>query len=120
MWPCTRIWGGVSVVMCRSEPLFSTSVCSSSGSVAMLFHGLPRDLFDRGHAIHHLHQPAAAQRDHALVDRLAAQFQRGGADQNQLAQLLGDLHHFVETDAALVAAVVAALAAAALLGDDLL
>ena len=35
-------------------------------------------------------------------------------DEDQLAQLLGDLHHLVEADAALVAGVVALLAAVAL------
>ena len=42
-----------------------------------------------------------------FVDRLAPQLEAGRADENQLAQLLGDFHHFVQTDAALVAGVVA-------------
>src|SRR6185503_5420667 len=33
--PCTRICGGVCVVMCRSDPLTCTSVCNSSGNVAI-------------------------------------------------------------------------------------
>src|SRR4029453_4738302 len=66
--PCTRICGGVCVVMCRSDPFTSTSVCNSSGNVAMcqlpapgcqlpaaqstignqqLLHRLPCDFLDR-------------------------------------------------------------------------
>src|SRR5829696_5227348 len=97
MWPCTRIAGGESVVMWRSEPLFSTSVCSSSGSVAIRFPDspisrfpdsldrFPRHFLDRGDAFHDLVEAAAAKGDHALVDGLAFQFERGGADENQLA-----------------------------------
>ena len=62
----------------------------------------------RRHAVLDFPQAALAERDHAFVNRLAAQFEAGRADENQLAQLLADFHHFVEADAALVAGVVAA------------
>ena len=54
-----------------------------------------------------LRRPLMPQRDHPFVDRLAPQLEARGADENQLAQLLADFHHFVEADAALVAGVVA-------------
>src|SRR6202521_3406655 len=101
-WPFTRIWGGVFVAMWRSEPSISTTVLSKSGSDAILFHRFPYDLFERGHAVLHLAQPALAERDHALVDRLAAELGARGADENQLAPLLADFHHFIEADATLV------------------
>src|SRR5580704_5663750 len=101
--------------MWRSEPSISTVVFKRSGSVAMwLFHGLPDHLFEGRHAVPHLPQAALAQRDHPLIDRFPAKLGTGGADENQLAQLFADFHHFVETDAALVARVVALVAAVAL------
>src|SRR5436190_7204869 len=116
--------------MCRSEPLLATRVWRSSGSVAIwctgwavrepaLLNRLARHFLDRRDAFHYLLQSAPAERDHAFVDRLPAQLQGRGAHQDQLAQFVGDFHDFVETDAPLVAGVVAALAAGALLGDDL-
>src|SRR5439155_12080733 len=59
-------------------------------------------------------------RDHAFIDRLAPQLEPGGADENQLADLLADLHHLVQADASLIARVVAPVAALALLRGDLL
>src|SRR6266542_3606684 len=110
-----RTCGGVSVVRWRSDPPIPTIVVSSSGSVGIRipnpesripsrsFNGLPHDLFDAGHAFFDFAKAAGAQRQHPLVDRLAPQFEPRGADENQLAQLLADFHHFVETDASLVA-----------------
>src|SRR6202166_3121809 len=89
--------------MWRSEPSMSTTVLSKSGSDGILFHRLPDDLFERGHTVLHLAQPALPERDHPLVDRLAAELRARRADENQLAQLLADFHHLVEADAALVA-----------------
>src|SRR3984893_5284489 len=96
--------------MCRSEPSISTTVLSKSGSDAILFHRFPYDLFERGHAVLHLAQSALPERDHPLVDRLATELGARRADENQLARLLADFHHFVEADAALVAGVEAPLA----------
>src|SRR5207244_4310843 len=123
--PCTRTWGGVFVAMWRSDPFNSTVVFNRSGSVAIfnpwslvvrresLLHRFSDDFLDRRESVFHLAQPARAQRDHAFVDRLAAQLEARRADENQLAELVGDLHDFVETDAAFVAGLVAALAAGA-------
>ena len=77
-----------------------------------------RDFFQRRHARAHLDQSAAAQRDHAALDGLLLQFHCRGADQDQLADLVVDLHHFVQTAAALVSGVVADAAALALLNLD--
>src|SRR5260370_18874354 len=101
--------------MCRSDPLFCTSVARSSGSVAILFDRLPRHFLDRRDAFHHLLQSAPAERDHPFVDGLAPQLERRRADPDQLPQLVGDFHHFVPTDAPLVAGVVATLTARSLL-----
>src|ERR1700730_7136435 len=99
--------------MCRSEPSISTTVLSKSGSDAILFHRFPYDLFERCHAVLHLAQPALPERDHALVDRPSAGLGGRRADENQLAQLLADFHHFIETDATLVPGVEAPVAALA-------
>src|SRR6476661_4187245 len=79
--PWIRICGGVSDVICKSEPPCSTSVFSKSGNVAMmvspqpfrasLLHRLADDFFDRRDAVLHLDQAAATERDHPFVDRLA-------------------------------------------------
>ena len=54
------------------------------------------------------------------LDRFPLQLETRRADENQLAQLVGDLHDFVEADAALVAGLVADLAAGAACGTTLL
>src|SRR5262245_7356226 len=129
-WPCTRTCGGVFVAMCRSEPFRSTVIFSRSGSVAILvarvsrprgrngpspgpglLDGLPYDFLDRRHSALDLAQTAHAERNHPFVDRLAPQLESRGADENELAQLLGYFHHLVQANAAFVPGVVAALAA---------
>ena len=65
-------------------------------------------------------QAALAQRDHPFVHRLAAEFERGRADQNELAEFLRHFHDFVQTDAALVSRVVTLVAALPLVGDHCL
>src|SRR6185369_1958358 len=74
---------------------------------------LPDDFLDGRHSVLHFAQAAAAKRDHAFVDRLAAQLHARRADENQLLELLTDLHHLVEADAPLVAGRVALVAAGA-------
>src|SRR4029453_582860 len=114
--PCTRICGGVFVVMCRSDPSRSTVVFKSSGSVDIfsalssqfLLHRLPHHFFYRRDAFLHFSESAHSQRKHPVVNRLAAQLETRGTDQNQLSKLLGDFHHFIETDPSLVSGQVAA------------
>ena len=64
---------------------------------------------DHGHAAQNAAAPfpqaAAAERDHAFVNRLAPQLETGRADENQLAQLFGHFQHLVQADTALVAGV---------------
>src|SRR4029453_18945610 len=108
--------------MCRSDPCSSTVFFRSSGKVISksrwgLLHGLPDDFVNRRYAFLHLPKAAAAQRDHSFVNRLAPQFERRGAHENQFAEILGDFHHFVQADTTLVAGVVALLAALALVGN---
>src|SRR5260221_8548505 len=103
--------------MWRSEPSISTIDFSSSGSVAMwssaLLHGFSHDFFNGGHAVLDLAESACPQREHPFIDRLPAQLETGGAHQNQLAQFLAHLHHFVQADAALVPCRIADLASGA-------
>src|SRR5262245_47746876 len=118
--------------MCRSDPLWSTRVFSSSGSVAILvlcqlpvsssrlLHGFSRHFLDRRHALHDLPQTAAAERDHALVHGLPFELERRSPHENQLAELLGDFHDLVEADAPLVAGAIAPVAALAALGNHAL
>src|SRR5262249_25370570 len=98
----------------------ASSTVPAASAFALLFHRLAHDLFDGRDAVHHLAQAAPAQRDHPFVNRLAPELEARRADENQLAQLLADLHHFVQADAALVARLVALLAAGALLRRHLL
>ena len=65
-------------------------------------------------------EPALAQSEHAFLDCLALDLPGRSADQDQFLDLLGDFHHFVQADAALVAGSVAGLAALALEGLDVL
>src|SRR5262245_44433189 len=107
--------------MCRSEPFRSTIVFNRSGSVAISvlssqfsvlssqfsLHRLAHHFFDGREAVLALAQAARPQRDHSLVYRLAPQLEARRTHEDQLAQLVRDFHHFVETDAALVAGLVA-------------
>src|SRR3989441_420562 len=73
--------------------------------------GVAHDLLDRGHARLELGDPRHAQRLHAQPDRLVLQLRGRGAVDHQLLHAVPQRHHFVERDAALVAAVVAGPAA---------
>src|SRR3712207_7816821 len=61
-----------------------------------LFRSFAHHLFNRGDAASNLVQPRLAQRDHAVLDGALAQLKGGSADQDQLANLVGHLHHLVE------------------------
>src|SRR3569623_268300 len=119
-----RSWGGEPVVMCRSDAPLSTIAFNSWGrvidwgacAVAMtssVRRRDARDLVERGHALTDLRDARHAQRAHAALDRLALQLGRGDTLQNQALQLLGQRHHLVHRDAALVAGAVANAAAGA-------
>src|SRR5579864_8769516 len=107
--------------MWRSLPLISSIFRSRSLSDAVIdlfpfqnsVHGLAGHFFERGGAIHHLDQATAAQRDHAALDGLLLELHRGSSYQDQLADLVIDLHDLVEPAASLVASVIADGAAAA-------
>src|SRR5450432_3808640 len=79
-----------------------------------LGHGFANDFFDRGNACTNLFQTRFAQRNHAVFDRLLPQLDSRGADQYQLADLIGNFHHFVKADASLVTGIVTSGAALAL------
>src|SRR5215468_7449619 len=114
-WPCTRTRGALLVVMWRSLPPISIIFLSNSLSVmpaiacslSRLQYRLAQNLFHGCLSRGNLGEPAAAQRDHSLLDRLLLQLQGRGADQNQFAQFVINLHHFVQARAAFVAALVA-------------
>src|ERR1019366_6954760 len=79
-----------------------------------LQHRLPDDLLDRRHAVLDLLEARAAEGDHALLETLPLDLDGRRAREDEFADLLGDLEHLDEGDAALVAGVVALLAALAL------
>src|SRR5579863_3049782 len=126
--------GAEPTVICKSEPPQSTMRFSNSvnvGSAILVLprlrilvlltpgfslseHRLPHDFLHARHAGERLGEPAAAQRNHALLHRLAPQFQRRRAGQNQLSNLIRDLHHLVKAHAAPVTSIVARRAALAL------
>src|SRR5579864_2961788 len=83
-----------------------------------LFDRFARYLFYRREPVLDFTEAALAQGEHPLLNGLAPQLQAGCPDEHQLAQLVGDVHHLVETDATLVAGVVALVAALALHRHD--
>src|SRR5688572_7117691 len=87
-----------------------------------LSHGFSNDFLDGGDAFFDFNQTGAAERDHAVLDRFALDVDGRAAGQDEIADVVVDLHHLDEADAALVAGVVALLAATALVdaeGSDL-
>src|SRR3954468_17588518 len=124
--PCRRICGGVFVVMWRSLPPISTILLSNSLKLAAMLSSSPQnsgsmhrfagDLFQSRHTVHHLDQPASAERNHAALDRLLLQFHGGSTDENQFTNLVVNLHHLVQSGATLISGVVAGAAALTFLG----
>ena len=78
---------------------------------------LPDDLVDRRDPFLDLLKTALPEGDHPALDRLASKLQRRSTDENQLSELFGDLHHFVETDPTLETRAVALLAALPTIGN---
>src|SRR5262245_10033761 len=121
-----RIWGGEFVVMCRSVPAWSTRVFSSWWRVTpmvspclpvgggVLEDGLADHFLDGRQAVADLLQAGLAQGDHPFVHGLLLELHGRGAGEDQLADLVRDLHDLVEPHASPVARVVAARAAASL------
>src|SRR5262249_34169016 len=79
-----------------------------------LEHRLPHDFLDRRQAFLDLLEPRAAEGDHAFLESLPLDLDRGRAGEDELADLLGDLEDLHERDTTLVAGVVALVAALAL------
>src|SRR3954465_1573987 len=75
-----------------------------------------RDLGDRRDAVAHLVEAVVAQAAHAVAHRDRGDAVGRRALDRERADLLGDRHDLVEPDPALVAAAAAALAAAGLVG----
>src|SRR5262245_36002724 len=130
-FPSIRTWGGEFVVTWRSVPPCSTSVFKSWWSVTFIEstptrargrnaraepseYRFPENLLHRGMSVADLVQTAAPERDHRLLDGPAPQLDRRGTREDHLADRVGDLHHLVEPDAALVTRVVARHAALSL------
>src|SRR5574344_2215626 len=131
MRPSMRIWGAVSVVMCRSVPPYSTMVLRSCWSGTTYWdegsamdsswgseHGFADDFLDGRHPVEDLATAAAAQGDHAFLHRLLPQFDGAGAREDHVLQRLAHLQHFVEAHAALVAPLPAHVAAPAVHDRD--
>src|SRR5512139_1597870 len=123
-WPSTRSCGGLPVVRWRSDAPFSiiafSSWCRFAIVSSIVFRGDAVNLAERGHALHDLVERAAAQRAHALADRLALDLGRAGAVEHELLQRLREDQNLVDGDAALEAGVGAEAAAGALHGPGLL
>src|SRR5262245_50868096 len=81
---------------------------------------LSHHLFDGGHSLSYLLQPALPEREHSFLDRLPAQFEAGRSHEDQLSEVVGYLHDFIETDSSLVAGAVARRTPDSLEGPDLL
>src|SRR6476469_670161 len=79
---------------------------------ARLVNGFTRYLLQRGHSILYLDQSAATQRDHSVLDGFLFQFDCRGADQNELANVIVNFHHFIQTGAAFIAGSIASGATA--------
>src|SRR5689334_8201123 len=116
MWPSSVTSSQLRLAAAQSAIDNQQSAISNQ----QLLDRLPCHFLYRRDSVHHFVQTAAAKRDHPFLDRLAPQLQPGCADENQLAQLVADFHHFIEADASFVTRVVAPFAAAALLRDHLL
>ena len=80
------------------------------GSV-VLFVGHGHHFLERGDALLHLPQPGLPQVAHAFAPRLVGDFDRVAAAHDQPPHLVGDRHHLIDADAALVAGAPAAVAA---------
>src|SRR5262245_36234839 len=107
--------------MWRSLPPISIIFLSSSLRVIpaiaspFLENRFAQNFFQRGLARGNFDQSAAAESDHALLDGFLLEFQRGGADENEFAELIVDFHDFVQTGTAFVATFVANVAAFAVI-----
>src|SRR5712691_7654305 len=110
--PWTRTRGALLVVICRSLPPISIFFSNSLSVMPAIIrpssqYGFPQDFLERGLPGGDLDQAAAAQRDHALLQRFLLQFQGRCPHQDELAELVVDLQDLVEPDAPLVPALVA-------------
>src|SRR5258708_21147869 len=134
-WPCTRTRGALLVVMCRSLPpisiiffnnslsvipdIFAPSLVQNSQAqtlkIARLQNRFAQYLFHGGHSQRHLHQSASPQGQHSQFHCFLFQLQRGRANQDQFAQLVGNFHHFVQAGSSLVTTLVANVAAFAVI-----
>src|SRR5436190_2011263 len=104
--------------MWRSDDPFSTmafrSWCRFGISPHRIRRGVSDHFFDAGHADLELADGRHAQGLHAQADGFRLQFRGGSAVDDELFQAVPEGHDLVESDAALVAAVVAGAAAARL------
>src|SRR5438067_10482382 len=131
--PCTRTCGGELVEMCRSLPFISNIFFSRSLKVAFigssvqtassiaflsdmqvlpssrdctLVHGFTRNFFQSCHAVYHFSQSTATECDHSPINGFLLQLHGRRTDKNQFPDVIIDLHYFVKTSAAFIAAVV--------------
>ena len=84
----------------------------------VLQHRLAQDLVERRAGVSDLLEAGHPEGHQPLLDRLSLQFDGAGAGEDHVPDLVGEAQHLVEPDAALVARLIAALAAAAPLDLD--
>src|SRR5215470_17406690 len=86
-----------------------------SSAFRYLQHSLAQHFFHRRQTRGNFRKTASPQRNHSQFECFFLKLERRGANQNQFAQLVADLHHFVQTNAPFVPGVVARAASAAML-----
>src|SRR5678816_1713314 len=72
------------------------------------------NLFDRCNSFPQLVQPRLSKGYHSKLDGFSSQLDRARTDDDELAKLIGDFHHLVQTDSTLVAGVQTNVASPAL------
>src|ERR1700730_2072376 len=86
----------------------------------VLSHRFADNFLDGGNAATNLMQSRLAQRNHAVFNRFLPQLKGRSADQNQFADLVRDFLDSIESDASLIACVIASGTALTLVCLELL
>src|SRR5580765_267512 len=82
-------------------------------TLQFLNNGFLNHFFDRRDTITDLVQSRFSKRDHAKIDRFSPKFHCTRANDDELSELIRDLHYFVKPYAAFIARIVAVVAASA-------
>src|SRR5262245_41665142 len=94
---------GASITPSTVCPRRSAARYANTGMALRVFLSDPKDLVDGGHSLLSLGPSVEPQRDHPVVDGLAADLPGGHAAEGETANFLGDLEELVDAGAAAVA-----------------